>query len=43
MAAETKNVRTELKGDLARLQWMFGAVFAGVVGILVRLFLYPPR
>lgn len=41
--AKTDNVRTELKGDVARLYWMIGVACTALVGILIRLFLYPPR
>jgi ABC-type phosphate transport system auxiliary subunit len=40
VAAEIKNLRTELKGEMTLLKWMFGVGVTVGVGILVRLFLF---
>ena len=40
LAAEMKTFRTELKGEIFLLKWMFGALMTVNVGILVRLFIY---
>ena len=43
VAAETKAIRTELKGDINLLRWMCGLNTMLVVGIFVRLFFYAGR
>ena len=40
VAAELKNLRTELKGELTLLKWMFGVGVTVGLGVLVRLFLF---
>jgi hypothetical protein len=35
---EIKNLEARLDGQLTLLKWMLGATFAGVIGIIVRLF-----
>ena len=40
VGAEVKNLRTELKGELTLLKWMFGVGVTVGLGILVRLFLF---
>jgi hypothetical protein len=40
VAAEVKNLRTDLKGEMMLLKWMFGIGITIGVGILVRLFLF---
>ena len=40
VAAELKHLRTELKGELTVLKWMFGVGVTVGLGILVRLFLF---
>jgi ABC-type uncharacterized transport system YnjBCD substrate-binding protein len=40
VAVEIKNLRTELKGEMTLLKWMFGVGVTIGVGILVRLFLF---
>ncbi len=40
IGAELKHLRTELKGELTLLKWMFGVGVTVGLGILVRLFLF---
>ena len=40
VVAEVKNLRTELKGEMTLLKWMFGVGVTVGLGILVRLFLF---
>ena len=37
---EIKNLDARIDGQLLLLKWMFGATFAGVIAILVRLFFF---
>jgi len=36
--AETKTRFAEVKGELVLLRWMMGALFAGIVTMLIRMF-----
>jgi ABC-type phosphate transport system auxiliary subunit len=40
LAAEIKNLRTEFRGEMTLLKWMFGVGVTVGVGILIRLFLF---
>lgn len=41
--SKTDNVRTEVKGEMARWYWIIGATWTVTAGVVIRLFLYPPR
>jgi ABC-type phosphate transport system auxiliary subunit len=40
LVAEIKNLRTEFRGEMTLLKWMFGVGVTVGVGVLIRLFLF---
>lgn len=40
LTAKIDTLAAQLRGEMAVMKWMLGVIVAGIVGILVRLFIY---